>query len=29
MQEVGVLLYESPQQGQFEQQITPPKKGKK
>jgi rod shape-determining protein MreC len=29
MQEVGVLLYEPPQQGQFEQKITPPAKGKK
>jgi rod shape-determining protein MreC len=29
IQEVGVLLYEPPQQGQFEQKITPPTKGKK
>lgn len=29
MQEVGVLLYEPPQQQQFEQKITPPTKGKK
>ena len=29
MQEVGVLLYEPPQPGQFEQKITPPTKGKK
>jgi len=29
MQEVGVLLYEPPQAGQFEQKITPPTKGKK
>lgn len=29
MQEVGVLLYEPPQQGQFEQKITAPTKGKK
>ena len=29
MQEVGVLLYEPPQPGQFEQKISPPTKGKK
>ena len=29
MQEVGVLLYEPPQPGQFEQRITAPTKGKK
>jgi rod shape-determining protein MreC len=29
MQEVGVLLYEPPQPGQFEQKIAPPAKGKK
>lgn len=29
MQEVGVLLYEPPQPGQFEQKLTAPAKGKK